>query len=174
MITLPNLWFGEVIGWAPNAVSSLVSLVIWFWIRWPLFLADSNKPHQEVNNVVILAKKNLVCSPCIDPEGCNSHFVQLSAFCVYLFKACRSSIEQVCSILSIYMVKQIHDEAALLFRRTADMSEVSSQLPANPISAVGVVGSLSKVPDDYYVVSDDFTHWGPHVLKILVGLLGLN
>lgn len=68
------------------------------------------------------------------------------------------------------MVKQIHDEAPLLFRRIADMSEVSSQLPAVPISAVGVVGSLSKVPDDYYVVSDHFKH----VLKILVGLLGLN
>ncbi|XP_030593937.1 multivesicular body subunit 12Bb isoform X2 [Archocentrus centrarchus] len=33
------------------------------------------------------------------------------------------------------------------------MSEVSSQLPLDPISAVGVVSSLSKVPDDYYVVA---------------------
>ncbi|XP_026178109.1 multivesicular body subunit 12Bb isoform X2 [Mastacembelus armatus] len=33
------------------------------------------------------------------------------------------------------------------------MSEVSNQLPADPISAVGVVTSLSKVPDDYYVVT---------------------
>lgn len=34
------------------------------------------------------------------------------------------------------------------------MSEVSSQLPADPISAVGVVTSLSKVPESYYVVSN--------------------
>ncbi|GAA6220856.1 multivesicular body subunit 12B-like isoform X1 [Lates japonicus] len=33
------------------------------------------------------------------------------------------------------------------------MSEVSSQLPADPISAVGVVTSLSKAPDSYYVVA---------------------
>ncbi|XP_041793931.1 multivesicular body subunit 12Bb [Chelmon rostratus] len=33
------------------------------------------------------------------------------------------------------------------------MSEVSSQLPADPITAVGVVTSLSKAPDDYYVVA---------------------
>ncbi|XP_050931049.1 multivesicular body subunit 12Bb isoform X2 [Lates calcarifer] len=33
------------------------------------------------------------------------------------------------------------------------MSEVSSQLPADPISAVGVVTSLSKVPESYYVVA---------------------
>ncbi|KAG7241461.1 hypothetical protein INR49_025662 [Caranx melampygus] len=33
------------------------------------------------------------------------------------------------------------------------MSEVSSQLSADPISAVGVVGSLSKAPNDYYVVA---------------------
>nr|XP_046242755.1 multivesicular body subunit 12Bb isoform X5 [Scatophagus argus] len=35
----------------------------------------------------------------------------------------------------------------------SDMSEVSSQLPSEPISAVGVVTSLSKAPDDYYVVA---------------------
>ncbi|XP_076587979.1 multivesicular body subunit 12Bb [Chaetodon auriga] len=33
------------------------------------------------------------------------------------------------------------------------MSEVSSQLPAEPISVVGVVTSPSKAPDDYYVVA---------------------
>ncbi|XP_008304195.1 multivesicular body subunit 12Bb [Stegastes partitus] len=33
------------------------------------------------------------------------------------------------------------------------MSEVSSQLPENPISAVGVVSSVSKVPENYYVVA---------------------
>lgn len=37
---------------SPNAVLSLVSLVIWSWIRRPLFLLDPNKPHQEVNTVV--------------------------------------------------------------------------------------------------------------------------
>lgn len=33
------------------------------------------------------------------------------------------------------------------------MSEVSSKLPDDPISAVGVVTSLSKVPENYYVVA---------------------
>lgn len=33
------------------------------------------------------------------------------------------------------------------------MSELSNQLPTEPISAVGVVTSLNKVPDGYYVVS---------------------
>ncbi|XP_071338463.1 multivesicular body subunit 12Bb [Trachinotus anak] len=33
------------------------------------------------------------------------------------------------------------------------MSEVSSQLPTDPISAVGVLTSLNKVPDGYYVVA---------------------
>ncbi|XP_040010117.1 multivesicular body subunit 12Bb isoform X2 [Xiphias gladius] len=33
------------------------------------------------------------------------------------------------------------------------MSEVNSQLAADPISAVGVVTSLNKAPDDYYVVA---------------------
>ncbi|XP_022057021.1 multivesicular body subunit 12Bb isoform X1 [Acanthochromis polyacanthus] len=33
------------------------------------------------------------------------------------------------------------------------MSEVSSKLPADPISAVGVVASLSKVPENYYGVA---------------------
>ncbi|XP_070819961.1 multivesicular body subunit 12Bb [Chaetodon trifascialis] len=33
------------------------------------------------------------------------------------------------------------------------MSEVSSQLPAEPISVVGVVASASKAPEDYYVVA---------------------
>ncbi|XP_047449034.1 multivesicular body subunit 12Bb isoform X2 [Mugil cephalus] len=33
------------------------------------------------------------------------------------------------------------------------MSEVSDQLPADPISAVGVVTSPSKVPDGYFVVA---------------------
>lgn len=33
------------------------------------------------------------------------------------------------------------------------MSEVSSQLPDDPISAVGVITSLSKVPENYYVVA---------------------
>lgn len=33
------------------------------------------------------------------------------------------------------------------------MSEVSTQLPDNPISAVGVIASLSKVPENYYVVA---------------------
>lgn len=57
----------------------MVSLVIWSWIRWPLFLLDPNKPHQEVNNVVILAKKTLVHSPCNYPKGCNAHFVSLQS-----------------------------------------------------------------------------------------------
>ncbi|XP_031705285.1 multivesicular body subunit 12Bb isoform X2 [Anarrhichthys ocellatus] len=33
------------------------------------------------------------------------------------------------------------------------MSEVSNQLPADPISAVGVIASLSKAPDGYCVVA---------------------
>ncbi|XP_045891591.1 multivesicular body subunit 12Bb isoform X3 [Micropterus dolomieu] len=33
------------------------------------------------------------------------------------------------------------------------MSELSNQLPTEPISAVGVVTSLNKVPDGYYVVA---------------------
>ncbi|XP_062418418.1 multivesicular body subunit 12Bb [Pungitius pungitius] len=33
------------------------------------------------------------------------------------------------------------------------MEEVSSQLPADPISAVGVITSLNKAPDGYYVVA---------------------
>lgn len=33
------------------------------------------------------------------------------------------------------------------------MSEESSRLPAEPISAVGVLASLSQGPDGYYVVS---------------------
>ncbi|XP_067460959.1 multivesicular body subunit 12Bb isoform X1 [Thunnus thynnus] len=33
------------------------------------------------------------------------------------------------------------------------MSEVSDQLPTEPISAVGVITSLSKAPDGYYVVA---------------------
>ncbi|KAE8292437.1 Multivesicular body subunit 12B ESCRT-I complex subunit MVB12B [Larimichthys crocea] len=33
------------------------------------------------------------------------------------------------------------------------MSEVSTQLPTDPISAVGVVTSLNKAPDGYYVVA---------------------
>ncbi|XP_037633984.1 multivesicular body subunit 12Bb isoform X2 [Sebastes umbrosus] len=33
------------------------------------------------------------------------------------------------------------------------MSEVSSQLPTDPISAVGVITSLNKAPDGYYVVA---------------------
>uniref|UniRef100_A0A8C6V450 Multivesicular body subunit 12Bb n=1 Tax=Neogobius melanostomus TaxID=47308 RepID=A0A8C6V450_9GOBI len=33
------------------------------------------------------------------------------------------------------------------------MTEVSSQLPAEPISAVGIVSSPSKAPDGYYVVA---------------------
>uniref|UniRef100_A0A669EAS9 Multivesicular body subunit 12Bb n=1 Tax=Oreochromis niloticus TaxID=8128 RepID=A0A669EAS9_ORENI len=33
------------------------------------------------------------------------------------------------------------------------MSEVSSQLPIDPITAVGVVSSPSKAPDGYYVVA---------------------
>ncbi|KAM8885196.1 multivesicular body subunit 12Bb isoform 2-T3 [Spinachia spinachia] len=33
------------------------------------------------------------------------------------------------------------------------MEEVSSQLPADPISAVGVVTSLNKAPDGYYAVA---------------------
>ena len=64
---------------------SLVSLVIWSRIKGPLFLLDPNKPHQEVNNVVILAKKNLVCSPFNDPEGCILivfHYLHFA----YLFK----------------------------------------------------------------------------------------
>lgn len=36
------------------------------------------------------------------------------------------------------------------------MSEVSTQLPTDPISAVGVVTSLNKAPDGYYVVSIHF------------------
>ncbi|XP_063752453.1 multivesicular body subunit 12Bb isoform X2 [Eleginops maclovinus] len=34
-----------------------------------------------------------------------------------------------------------------------DMSEVSNQLPKYPISAVGVITSLNKAPDGYYVVA---------------------
>ncbi|KAM7391620.1 hypothetical protein PAMP_022299 [Pampus punctatissimus] len=37
--------------------------------------------------------------------------------------------------------------------KSFDMSEVSDQLPTEPISTVGVITSLSKVPDDYYVVA---------------------
>ncbi|CAK6950336.1 multivesicular body subunit 12B-like [Scomber scombrus] len=33
------------------------------------------------------------------------------------------------------------------------MSEVSDQLPTEPISAVGVIASPGKAPDDYYVVA---------------------
>ncbi|XP_029296202.1 multivesicular body subunit 12Bb [Cottoperca gobio] len=33
------------------------------------------------------------------------------------------------------------------------MSEVSNQLPTDPISAVGVITSLNKAPDGYYVVA---------------------
>ncbi|XP_035514802.1 multivesicular body subunit 12Bb isoform X1 [Morone saxatilis] len=33
------------------------------------------------------------------------------------------------------------------------MSEVSSQLPAEPISAVGVIASINKAPDGFYVVA---------------------
>ncbi|XP_068422840.1 multivesicular body subunit 12B-like [Clinocottus analis] len=33
------------------------------------------------------------------------------------------------------------------------MSEVSNQLPADPVSAVGVITSLNKAPDGYYVVA---------------------
>lgn len=36
------------------------------------------------------------------------------------------------------------------------MSDVSKQLPTEPISAVGVVASFSKVPDGYFVVSIPF------------------
>lgn len=35
------------------------------------------------------------------------------------------------------------------------MEEASSQLPADPISAVGVIASLNKAPDGYYAVSID-------------------
>lgn len=36
------------------------------------------------------------------------------------------------------------------------MSAVSNQLPTEPISEVGVVASLNKAPDGYYVVSIHF------------------
>nr|XP_020446295.1 multivesicular body subunit 12B-like isoform X2 [Monopterus albus] len=38
-------------------------------------------------------------------------------------------------------------------RTSFNMSEVNNQLPADPISAVGVITSLSNAPDGYYVVA---------------------
>lgn len=52
------------------------------------------------------------------------------------------------------------------------MSELSDPLPADPISAVGVVASHNKAPNDYIVVSDYLKRL--YVLKILVALMGLN
>ena len=167
---------------------SLVSLVIWSWIRGPLFLLDPNKPHQEVNNVAILAKKNLFRSPFNDPEGCNPYLVSLAAFCRFISKFSKYSLFLTGlyvptlffdTILSIFICSEYHDvfkvpflggkytvdhcstfslvecqKSICFLLHSFDMSEVSNQLPTEPISAVGVITSPSKAPDGHYVVSN--------------------
>lgn len=67
------------------------------------------------------------------------------------------------------MVKHYAWWGSSAFQQISNMSEANIPLPADPISAVGVVGSVSKAPEDYYVVSAHFKHWRVNV-KILAEL----
>lgn len=178
----PNLWFGEVILWSPNAVWWQVSLVIWAWIRWTIFLPDPNKPHEEVNNRAVLDKKSLVHAQPGDPKESNLHFVSLSVFWGIYFRfqvesnpSCECNREMFCTRFTIGMnvfesralnmsvflhlisVKTLTEGCgySVLFHsfNSSNMSAVTSQQHTDPISAVGVICSLNKAPDDYCAVS---------------------